>query len=91
MKTRPGNEAPVRQRVNLTIRADVIAAAKELGLNASKAAEAGIAEAVRSAREAEWRRDNKAAIDAHNDRVGRDGPAIIAEWTRSAWKSNGAI
>lgn len=91
MPARASDRNPLRQRVNLTIRADVIEAAKELGLNASKAAEAGIVDAIRRARENDWRQANKAAIDAHNERIEREGPAIVADWTKPVWKTNGAV
>ena len=83
--------APLRRSVNLTIRSDVIEAAKELRLNASKAAEAGIADAVRRAREEQWLQENRAAIEAHNERIEREGPAIIADWATEAWKIDGAV
>ena len=72
---------PARRRgVNLTIRADIMETAKSLGLNASKAAEAGIVEAIRIARESAWREANKAAIAAHNERLDRDGPPLKPRW-----------
>ncbi|MCB9988128.1 MAG: type II toxin-antitoxin system CcdA family antitoxin [Rhodospirillales bacterium] len=40
-----------KRRVNLTIRRDVMTAANELGLNVSQAAEDGIKDAIRKARE----------------------------------------
>jgi antitoxin CcdA len=68
------SETPVKRRpVNLTIREDVIASAKELGLNASKMAEAGIIEAVRKAKEQAWLAENKGAIDVRNARIEKEG------------------
>jgi antitoxin CcdA len=58
-----------RRAVNLTIRADLLEEAKQLKLNASQAAEAGLLEAVRRARAEAWRRENAAAIDEYNRRV----------------------
>lgn len=72
-----------RRSVNLTISAEVIEAAKALRLNASKAAEAGIAEAVRKAREKEWLEGAGPAIDAYNERVGKHGPALgLPDWAK---------
>lgn len=79
----PHPSAPValqRRRINLTISEDVIAEAKALSLNTSQAAEAGIREAVRRAREDEWRKENRAAIEAHNTRVDRDGVLLTPGW-----------
>lgn len=80
-------EPSARKRINLTIREDLIAAAKELGLNASRAAEAGLSDAVRKAREEQWLRENAPAIEAHNQRIAREGPAIMADWTREYWET----
>ncbi len=67
-------ETPVKRRpVNLTIREDVIASAKALGLNASKVAEAGIIEAVRKAKEQAWLEENQSAIYARNARIEKEG------------------
>jgi antitoxin CcdA len=69
-----------RRSVNLTISEDVMEAAKALELNASRAAEAGIIEAVRQARAQAWRRENEAAIEAHNARVEKDGVLLTPDW-----------
>ena len=86
-----GDRAPARKRVNLTIDEDLIASAKALGVNASRAAETGLREAVKKAREEEWLRENRAGIEAHNERIERDGPLIVAHWARDLWKTDGAV
>lgn len=77
------SEHSKRRPVNLTIRADVLAEAKELKLNASQAAETGIIAAVKKAREEEWLRDSKQAILAYNERIEKSGPLLRARWARS--------
>ncbi|MBB4659016.1 type II toxin-antitoxin system CcdA family antitoxin [Parvularcula dongshanensis] len=69
-----------RRPVNLSIREDVIAEAKALSLNASQAAEAGIAAAVKRAKEEAWLRDNAESIKAHNERLARDGLLLRSHW-----------
>lgn len=55
-----------RRPISLMIRADLIGAAQARGVDASRAAEAGIADAVRRAREAEaWLEANREAIAEH--------------------------
>lgn len=83
----------VKKRVNLTIDEDLIAAARELGLNASSAAEAGLRAAVKRAREEEWLRENRAAIEAYNRRIEKDGPLLVTPWTKEIWERfrNGEI
>lgn len=76
------SEQSKRRPVNLTIRADVLADAKALKLNASKAAETGIIAAVKKAREEEWLKTNRAALLAHNERVDRIGTLLPPSWER---------
>ena len=62
-----------RRAVNLSIRADVMEAAKACGLNASQVAEQAILAAVRAHASGVWRAENEEAIRAYNERVDRDG------------------
>ncbi len=72
--------AAKRRSINLTIREDVIKTARELDLNTSRAAEAGIVEAIRQAHAAAWRTESRAAIDAHNARVQSAGVLLTPDW-----------
>lgn len=69
-----------RRPVNLTIREDVLSAAKAFNLNASKAAESGIMQAVKDAKEKQWLEDNQEAIKAHNKRVENEGTLLRPKW-----------
>jgi antitoxin CcdA len=66
----------LRNRVNLSIEADVAREARDLGINMSRVAEAAIAEAARLERNRRWREANRAALDAYAREVERDGPAL---------------
>ena len=72
--------ATKRRRVNLSIEEGVIEAAKSLSLNASRAAEEGIARAVKAERDRRWQEENAEAIRAHNERLERDGLLLRAHW-----------
>ena len=76
----PGVRKVKRKPLNISVREDLIEAAKGFNLNTSKAAEAGIAEAVRHAQEAAWKEQNRTAIDAHNARVEKQGPLLRPAW-----------
>lgn len=76
----PGVPKVKRKPLNISVREDLIEAAKGFNLNTSKAAEAGIAEAVRRAQEAAWKEQNRTAIDAHNSRVEKRGPLLRPAW-----------
>lgn len=69
-----------RKRVNLTVREDVMQEARELGLNTSRAAEAGIEVAIREEKGRRWKEENREAIKAHNERVEREGPLLGTPW-----------
>ena len=69
-----------RQRVNLTVREHVISDAQALGINISRAAEAGIEAALKAEQSRRWLEDNADAIRAHNERVEREGMALPAPW-----------
>lgn len=73
-----------RRPVNLTIREDIINDAKSLNLNASKAAEDGIREAIKKAHEEQWLKENKVGITAHNRRVEKYGTLIAPNWSENA-------
>lgn len=70
-----------KRPINLTIREDVVRAAKALNLNASQAAEAGIQAAIREARTQEWLRSNKSAIFAHNNRIDQSEVLLRPTWS----------
>ncbi|SFI55746.1 type II toxin-antitoxin system CcdA family antitoxin [Aerobium aerolatum] len=61
------NEAPsIRKAANLSIDAALLAEAKALSVNVSRAAEAGIAEAVRREKARAWQEENREAIEGWN-------------------------
>ena len=63
----------LRKPVNLSLDAGLVAEARDLGVNASRAAEAGLRAAVAAARAEAWRRDNAAALASSNDFVTANG------------------
>lgn len=61
------NEAPsVRKAANLSIDADLLIEAKALSVNISRAAETGIAQAVKAEKERLWKQENREAIEGWN-------------------------
>lgn len=69
-----------RKRTNLTVREDVMAEAKALGLNTSRAAEAGIEAAIREEKGRRWLEENREGIKAHNERIAREGMLLPPPW-----------
>ncbi len=62
-----------RIKVNLTLDSEVAEAARTLGLNMSRLAEAAIADAARIERNRLWREENRAAIATYADEVAQNG------------------
>ncbi|WP_417486299.1 type II toxin-antitoxin system CcdA family antitoxin [Maricaulis sp.] len=80
MTERKYPSAERRKRTNLTVREDVMAEAKALGLNTSRAAEAGIEAAIREEKGRRWLEENREGIKAHNERIARDGMLLPPPW-----------
>ena len=81
MRTDKDNNASKKRPINLTIREDVLAEAKKLRLNTSKAAEDGIIRAVKEALAQQWLADNKQSLLAHNNRVDAHGTLLTPSWS----------
>ena len=69
-----------RQRVTTTVRQDVMSDAQALGINISRAAEAGIQAALKAEQSRRWLADNADAIRAHNERIEREDTALPTPW-----------
>ncbi|MFP7570382.1 type II toxin-antitoxin system CcdA family antitoxin [Marivita sp. S2033] len=63
----------MRKSTSLSLDADLFACAKAVGVNISRAAEAGIEAQVRHAEAEHWKEENKAAFDAYNKLVEDEG------------------
>jgi antitoxin CcdA len=58
---------------NLSIREDLVARAKQLGLNLSQVVEGAIEEAIRAVEREQWLAENREAIDGYNSQVEKHG------------------
>jgi antitoxin CcdA len=63
----------VRQPANLSIDSKLMKEAKGLDVNVSRAAEAGIAEAVAAEKTRLWKLENRATMEAWNEYVEKHG------------------
>ena len=66
------NQAP-KKPTNVSINSELLADARELGLNLSAELEERLTETVRQRRAEQWKRDNRAAIEAYNKFVEENG------------------
>ena len=58
--------ANARQSANLSLDVDLVREGRELGLNLSRAAEEGIARAVKAEKERRWLAENAEALESSN-------------------------
>ena len=63
----------LRKPTNLTLDSALIASAKDLGINLSQAAEAGIRHKIAEAQTELWKRENKKALQSSNEFVDQHG------------------
>jgi antitoxin CcdA len=70
---RRGDRTLAKRPTNVSIRSDLLDAAREAGLNLSATLERALAEELASVRCARWREENREAITAYNDHVDKHG------------------
>ena len=62
-----------KKPTNLSLNADVLAMARELGMNVSRTVDALLAEEVKRQYWARWNEQNREAIDQYNERIEHEG------------------
>lgn len=67
------DESAVKKATNVTINSDLLQKAKSYKINISKNFEAYLAEVVKKREEEQWLEENKAAMDAVNERIEKEG------------------
>ncbi|MGI3212217.1 type II toxin-antitoxin system CcdA family antitoxin [Roseovarius tibetensis] len=65
-----------KQRTNITLTAENLTAARELGLNVSAISDAAVAEAVRAARAEAWAEENAAALSERRAWIEANGTPL---------------
>ncbi len=68
------DEAPtVRRATNVSLDTKLVEAAKEYGINVSRACEEGLAKHISEERNRRWQEENKEAIEAYNAWIEENG------------------
>jgi len=62
-----------KRATNVSVRADLLTAAREAGINLSATLERGLAEELSMRARQKWRENNREAIQAYNDHVEKHG------------------
>jgi len=81
MLTDPSAPRRRKKATNLSIDNDLLARARHLKINLSQAVESGLVEAIRRHERAQWLEKNRAALDAYNDHVEKQG--VFSDGLRS--------
>jgi antitoxin CcdA len=69
----PGPKPGTKRAVNLSVDAEILAAAKALGLNLSQVLEEELRKRTQAAREAKWREGNRESVESYNRLIERAG------------------
>ena len=69
---RPGKTV-AKRAANVSVRGDLLAAAREAGVNLSATLERALVEEIANLKRGRWREDNRDAIEAYNDYVEEHG------------------
>jgi antitoxin CcdA len=62
-----------KRATSVSIRGDLLAAARKAGVNLSAALERALTEELAVARRRKWREENRAAIQAYNEHIEKHG------------------
>lgn len=76
-----GKKLVTKKPANVSVRADLLAEARELGLNLSRTLEVALEQAIRESRRQRWLDENREALEAYGRHVERDG--LFADRFRS--------
>lgn len=69
----PNITAPTRRATNVSLGRELLAEARELGINVSQACERGLATTIAEKRAERWLEENREALDASNAWVEANG------------------
>lgn len=67
------NPSAPRKAANLSVNADLLRKAKTMNINLSSTLEQALADRLKEKRREQWLADNRAAIEAYNKRLEKDG------------------
>ena len=73
MSRRKSSSSSPKRATNVSVRSDLLIAAREAGVNLSAALERALTEELAESRRKKWRKDNREAIAAYNEHVEKHG------------------
>ena len=81
MPTSPKRTAIPKRATNVSVRRDLLDAAREAGINLSATLERALTDELAEAKRKKWREVNRSAIAAYNEHVEKHG--VFSDDTRS--------
>lgn len=73
MARRSSTAAAAKRAINVSVRSDLLAAAREAEVNLSATLERALTEELAAAKRKKWREENREAIEACNEHVEKHG------------------
>jgi antitoxin CcdA len=73
MARRNPRPSTAKRATNVSVRGDLLAAARAAGINLSAALEKALAEELAQAKRKQWRLENRSSIAAYNEHVEKHG------------------
>jgi antitoxin CcdA len=73
MSRRSSSSPSTKRATNVSVRSDLLAAAREAGVNLSATLERALTQELAESKRKKWRKDNREAIAAYNDHVEKHG------------------
>lgn len=73
MARRSSIAAVPKRATNVSVRSDLLAAAREAGINLSATLERALMEELAAAKRKKWREENREAIQAYNEHIEKHG------------------
>ena len=71
--TRRKSTVMPKRATNVSVRSDLLAAAREAGVNLSATLERALTQELAAARRKKWREENRDAIQAYNEHIEKHG------------------
>ena len=73
MTRRSSTAAVPKRATNVSVRSDLLTAAREAGVNLSATLERALMEELAAAKRKKWREENREAIQAYNEHIEKHG------------------
>lgn len=81
----PGPKPSSKRAVNVSVDAEILGLAKEIGVNLSQTLEDALRKLTEAERIRRWQEENRESIESHNAFIERYGTLTEALWREEGW------